>query len=121
MRVSRQSRLRDAYLVTGFPYTEKGRHLQNRYFSRFILETQAIRRTGCASIDLCYTAAGIFDGFWEFNLKPWDLSAGVLFVEESGGRISDLRGGPCKIESGEVTASNGRIHKAMLKILGSVR
>lgn len=121
IRVSRQARLPDAFLVTGFPYTDQGRRRQNRYFRRFIMSTQAIRRVGCASLDLCYTAAGIFDGFWEFGLKPWDLAAGVLFVEEAGGRTTDFRGAPCDITSGEVVATNGRIHSAMLKVIGNRR
>lgn len=121
IRVSSQTSLSDAFLVTGFPYTNDGRRLQNALFSQFIMKTQAIRRIGCASLDLCYTACGIFDGFWEHGLKAWDLAAGVLMVEEAGGTVTNYRGGTCPLEQGEVLATNGRIHPAMLKAIDGVR
>jgi myo-inositol-1(or 4)-monophosphatase len=121
IRVSVQSELQDAFLTTGFPYTEEGRRLQNALFAEFILKTQAIRRMGCASMDMCYTACGIFDGFWEHGLKPWDLAAGTLMIEEAGGAVTDYAGRGCNIENGIVLATNGRIHEAMLNVISKVR
>lgn len=117
MRVSRQSDLRDAFLVTGFPYSMPGRRKQLRDFSRFIMISQGVRRLGSAAIDFCYVADGIFDGFWENGLHPWDMAAGAAILLEAGGRITDLRGGPCDLEAGNVVASNGRVHRAMLKVI----
>jgi myo-inositol-1(or 4)-monophosphatase len=73
-----------------------------------------VRRAGSAALDLCYVACGRLDGFWEFNLNPWDTAAGVLLVEEAGGRVSDFHGGPFQLHSRETVASNGLIHGALL-------
>jgi myo-inositol-1(or 4)-monophosphatase len=78
------------------------------------LRTHGVRRAGSAALDLCNVAAGRFDGFWEFNLNPWDTAAGVLLVEEAGGKVSDFSGGEFQIESRETLASNGLIHEALL-------
>ena len=83
------------------------------------VNVQAIRRAGAAALDLAYLAAGRFDGFWELKLKPWDTAAGCLIVEESGGTVSDLSGKKWNIFSPHVLASNGLIHKKMIKILSS--
>ena len=74
-----------------------------------------MRRAGSAALDLCYVACGRYDGYWEFNLNPWDTAAGTLIVEEAGGKVSDFRGGPFQIASREVCASNGLLHTALLK------
>jgi myo-inositol-1(or 4)-monophosphatase len=74
-----------------------------------------VRRAGSAALDLCNVAAGRFDGFWEFNLNPWDTAAGVLIVEEAGGRITDFSGGPFQIASRETLASNGLVHEALIR------
>jgi myo-inositol-1(or 4)-monophosphatase len=73
-----------------------------------------VRRAGSAALDLCNVACGRFDGFWEFNLNPWDTAAGVLIVEEAGGRITDFSGGPFQLNSRETLASNGLVHSALL-------
>jgi myo-inositol-1(or 4)-monophosphatase len=78
---------------------------------------QAVRRAGAAALDLAYTAAGRFDGFWELKLAPWDMAAGVLLVTEAGGRASDLFGGPFSLGVPHVLATNGAIHKEMAGIL----
>lgn len=117
IRVSATPRLPEAFLVTGFPYFESGRDDNLRYFAAFLNETRAIRRVGSASIDLCYTACGIFDGFWEFALKSWDIAAGVLVVQEAGGRATRFDGTPVDLEMGEILATNGRIHGEMKAVL----
>jgi myo-inositol-1(or 4)-monophosphatase len=74
-----------------------------------------VRRAGSAALDLCNVAAGRFDGFWEFNLNPWDTAAGVLIVEEAGGKVTRFDGAPFEIDSRETVASNGLIHEALLR------
>jgi myo-inositol-1(or 4)-monophosphatase len=78
---------------------------------------RAVRRLGSAAIDMAYVAAGRLDGFWEVKLNPWDISAGALMVEEAGGRVSALLGDPFDSRRGEVVASNGRIHDAMVEVI----
>ena len=115
MHVSTAGTLIDSLLCTGFPYTV---HTEGDYllglFGDFIRQARAVRRLGSAAIDLAYVAAGRLDGFWEVRLNPWDISAGALIIEEAGGRVSNLAGGPFDSRLGEVIASNGRIHDQMV-------
>src|SRR3954471_16782474 len=120
MRVSGADALIDSLLCTGFPYNvqvDAGYLLG--LFADFIGTARAVRRLGSAAIDLAYVAAGRFDGFWEVRLNPWDISAGALLIEEAGGRVSNLAGGPFDSRLGEVIASNGRIHDRMVEIIRS--
>ena len=120
MRVSSADVMIDALLCTGFPYTVQtdGDYLLG-LFGDFIRRARAVRRLGSAAIDLAYVAAGRFDGFWEVRLNPWDVSAGALLIEEAGGCVSNLTGGPFDSRRGEVVASNGRIHTQMVDIIRS--
>ena len=118
LRVSGADRLIDAMLCTGFPYNIHA--IVDEVvglFAAFVGQARAVRRLGSAAIDLCYVAAGRLDGFWERLLSPWDIAAGALIVEEAGGRISSLAGGPFDSRAGEVIASNGRIHEAMVAVI----
>ncbi len=116
--VSVQDDLRDALLVTGFPAHKVDDPIGNLApFSDFMAKAQAIRRDGSAALDLCYVAAGRLDGFWEPGLHAWDIAAGALIVQEAGGRISDYTGSPAQLEAGEIVASNGKVHEAMLAVL----
>jgi myo-inositol-1(or 4)-monophosphatase len=116
--VSATDRLINALLCTGFPYDLRESKENNLdYFSRFIMEARAIRRDGSAALDLCYVAAGRFDGFWELKLHPWDVAAGKLIVEEAGGTVTDFRGSPLHLDGKEALASNGRIHEEMIRVL----
>jgi len=116
--VSKTPRLDAALLVTGFAYDIRHSPDNNlNHFSRFSLLAQGVRRTGTAAIDLCYVAAGRFDGFWEMKLHPWDMAAGSLIVTEAGGRMSDFKGGVFSIYGADLIASNGLIHDAMAKVL----
>lgn len=118
IRVSQSSTLDTALLVTGFAYDIRESTWNNLdYFSRFCLRARGVRRTGSAAIDLCYVAAGRFDGFWEMKLHPWDLAAGSLIVTEAGGRMSDFKGGAFSIYGPEMVASNGLIHGEMVDVL----
>ena len=119
IHVSRTQKLDEGLLVTGFAYDIRESPANNLdHFARFALCAQGIRRTGTAALDLCYVAAGRFDGFWELKLHPWDTAAGVLIVLEAGGRVTDFKGGPFSIYDQEIVASNGIIHDAMLAVLG---
>jgi myo-inositol-1(or 4)-monophosphatase len=119
LAVSSAETLVDALLCTGFPYTvhERARELVD-LFGDFLEQARAVRRLGSAAIDLCYVAAGRFDGFYEERLNPWDVSAGALIVLEAGGRVTNLDGGRFDSRRGEVIASNGRIHDQMV---GTIR
>jgi len=81
------------------------------------LKVQGLRRTGTAALDLCYVAAGRFDGFWEVTLNPWDTAAGAVILREAGGKVTDFKGAPHSIYGQELVASNGPIHQAMLAVL----
>src|SRR5438477_322460 len=82
---------------------------------------RAVRRLGSAALDLCYVAAGRLDGFWESDLKPWDIAGGALIVAEAGGRVTDLAGAPFASRGGHVLATNGRLHDAMLAVIEADR
>jgi len=116
--VSATAKLGDALLVTGFPYDLREDLTRNlRLFNRFMGASRAIRRDGSAALDLCHVAAGRFDGFWEEKLGPWDTAAGALIVEEAGGRVSDLAGGPFHYRKGAVVASNSALHEQMIALI----
>jgi myo-inositol-1(or 4)-monophosphatase len=118
IKVSETESLSRALLATGFPYDIREDPNNNlNHFSKFALKAQAIRRLGSAALDLCYVACGRFDGFWELKLFPWDVSAGILIVEEAGGKITDFKGFPTDIYSKEIVASNGKIHDEMIEVL----
>jgi myo-inositol-1(or 4)-monophosphatase len=115
IRVSRTAKLSESLLATGFP-SHKRHHNPNIYFYHQItLRSHGVRRAGSAALDLCSVASGRFDGFWEFNLNPWDTAAGVLIIEEAGGRVSDFNGRPFQLNSRETLASNGLIHESLIQ------
>jgi myo-inositol-1(or 4)-monophosphatase len=115
LRVSETVALLDALLVTGFPYNvHESVAPVVGLFGEFIARAQAVRRLGSAALDLCYVAAGRMDGFWEERLKPWDVAAGALIVQEAGGAITAIDGGPFDVHQASLIASNGRVHGAML-------
>lgn len=121
MRVSDVADLNQAMLCTGFPYNVRERPNFERDFVNFTMEAQAVRRDGSAAIDLAYLACGRFDGFWEDGLNAWDVAAGGLLIEEAGGQITDFNGGPVNIYAPKVLASNGLIHDAMMRVLGTAK
>jgi Archaeal fructose-1,6-bisphosphatase and related enzymes of inositol monophosphatase family len=117
VRVSDVEELNRAMLVTGFPYNVRERPNFVRGFEIFTMNAQAVRRDGSAAIDLAYVACGRFDGFWEDGLNPWDMAAGVLLIQEAGGRVSNFQDEPLSIYTKKVLATNGLVHAAMLKLL----
>ena len=122
LRVSSASRLIDAMLVTGFPYDVHSRVDEIvGLFGAFVGQVRAVRRLGSAAIDLCYVAAGRLDGFWESDLKAWDIAGGALIVAEAGGRITDMAGEPFNSRGGHVLATNGHLHDAMFDVIVEFR
>jgi myo-inositol-1(or 4)-monophosphatase len=118
LRVSRTDSMVDAVVVTGFPYDVHTRVDEIvGLFARFVGVARAVRRLGSAAIDLCYVAAGRMDGFWESDLKPWDTAGGALIVQEAGGQVTAMDGSPFNSRRGQVLATNGRLHDAMLGVI----
>jgi myo-inositol-1(or 4)-monophosphatase len=122
LRVSSADRLVDSMLVTGFPYDIHSRVDEIvGLFAAFVGQVRAVRRLGSAAIDLCYVAAGRLDGFWETDLKPWDIAGGALIVSEAGGRVTNTDGDPFTSRGGHVLATNGHLHEAMLSVIRTFR
>ena len=122
LHVSAAAELIDALLVTGFPYDV---HKQTAdlvaMFAAFLGRARAVRRLGSAALDLCYVAAGRFDGYWEQHLYPWDVAAGALIVTEAGGTVSGMDGSDFDPAAAHLVASNGRVHTPMLNVISEVR
>ncbi|HEY9836252.1 MAG TPA: inositol monophosphatase family protein, partial [Vampirovibrionales bacterium] len=114
IRVSQTAELRNSLLVTGFAY-DRRETPDNNYaeFCHLTHLTQGVRRSGSASIDLCYVSCGRLDGYWERGLSPWDLAAGVVILSEAGGKITAYDGSPWEIESGRILATNGKLHESL--------
>jgi myo-inositol-1(or 4)-monophosphatase len=122
IRVSPARDLVDALLVTGFPYDVHARVDEIvGLFAAFVGRARAVRRLGSAAIDLCYVAAGRMDGFWESDLKPWDIAAGALIVQEAGGRVSNMEQEPFTSRGRHVLATNGLLHEPMLSVIADFR
>jgi len=121
MQVSDVESLRSALIMTGFAYNfrDRLRHAMSQ-FEAFLVESQAVRRGGSAALDMCYTALGRVDGFWEMDLQPWDTAAGVVILEEAGGRVTDFSGGEFSIYGNQMIASNGRLHEEMMRVLANI-
>jgi myo-inositol-1(or 4)-monophosphatase len=115
MRVSDVGTLDRALVCTGFNPSDYDRN--GRYFAALSRRTQGVRRDGSAALDLALVAAGRFDGFWEWDLKPWDVAAGALLVAEAGGRVTAIDGGPHHIDGGSIAASNGVLHAELRAVL----
>ena len=122
LRVSSETRLDRSLVATGFAYDI---HAQSgneaAFFAHMLRSVRGLRRDGSAALDLCYVAAGRFDAYWEHRLHPWDVAAGLLIVEEAGGRVSDVEGGPAPASGASVVATNGSVHEELLGALGQVR
>jgi myo-inositol-1(or 4)-monophosphatase len=114
IRVSSTTQLKECLVATGFPSHKRHKNPNIFFYHQITLRTHGVRRAGSAALDLCTVACGRFDGFWEFNLNPWDTAAGVLIVEEAGGRVSRFDGSPFQLDSRETVASNGLVHEALL-------
>jgi myo-inositol-1(or 4)-monophosphatase len=114
MSVSGQDGLRGAFLATGYPFRALPTlDVYLALFREVFQQAKAIRRCGAAALDLAYTAAGVYDGFFEFRLSPWDIGAGVLLIREAGGTVSDLDGGGRFFQGGNILAGSPAVHAAL--------
>jgi myo-inositol-1(or 4)-monophosphatase len=122
LAVSATPVLDEALLATGFPYNiRETRDTNLPEYGAFSLKARAVRRLGSAVLYLSWLAAGRLDGYWELRVGAWDVAAGSLFVEEAGGRVTNLQGGPLDLDAPSIVATNGRIHEAMLGVLRETR
>ncbi len=118
LRVSKQTRLEDALIGTGFPYHDYSyMEAYMKMFQELMPKTAGLRRPGAASLDLAYVAAGRYDGFWEAGLKQWDMAAGVLLIQESGGLVTDFDGGENYMATGNVIGGNPKIFSQLLQVI----
>jgi len=115
VNVSATANLKDSLLATGFPSQKRHKNPNIYFYHQLTLKTHGVRRAGSAALDLCCVACGRYDGFWEFNLNPWDTAAGVLIAQEAGGAVTDFAGGEFDISSRQVLATNGLIHSSMVQ------
>ena len=114
IHVSKTTRLAESLLGTGFPSHKRHRNPNIHFYHQITLRSHGLRRAGSAALDLANVACGRYDGFWEFNLNPWDTAAGVLLVQEAGGRVTRFDGSPFRLDSSEVLATNGFIHQELM-------
>ena len=117
IHVSNVRRLEDSLVCTGFPSHKRHLSINVHFYHQLGMATHGVRRSGSAAIDLAYVACGRLDGFWEFGLNPWDMAAGVLLVEEAGGRVSGYDDSKFNVYSPPMLANNGLIHFQMLDVL----
>jgi len=115
IHVSKTAKLAESLLATGFPSYKRHKSPNIHFYHQITLRSHGVRRAGSAALDLACVASGRFDGFWEFNLNPWDLAAGVLLVEEAGGQVTGFQGQPFRVADRDVLATNGLIHADLLR------
>jgi myo-inositol-1(or 4)-monophosphatase len=115
IQVSNTKKLSESLLATGFPSHKRHKNPNIHFYHQLTLRSHGLRRAGSAALDLANVASGRYDGFWEFNLNPWDTAAGVLLVTEAGGLVSRFDGSPWRIDSSETLASNGILHNELME------
>jgi myo-inositol-1(or 4)-monophosphatase len=116
IRVSTVKALEESLVATGFPSQKRHSSPNVHFYQEFTLRSHGVRRAGSAALDMAYVACGRLEAFWEFNLNPWDTSAGYLLVEEAGGKVTHFDGGKFTLDSREVLATNGLIHEEMQQL-----
>jgi myo-inositol-1(or 4)-monophosphatase len=122
LRVAGRSGLETSVIATGIPHRGKTGHDQHlRELGSVMQAAAGIRRTGAASIDLAWVAQGRFDGYWERNIQPWDMAAGIVLVREAGGFVSDPDGGQAMLDTGSIVTGNEDVHRALLKQLAAAK
>jgi len=120
IQCSKVDAVRNSLLCTGFPNHNREANPNFHFYWDFTLRSHGVRRDGSAALDLAYVAMGRFDSFWEFGLNPWDTAAGVVLVEEAGGKITDMQGQPYTLGGPSILASNGLIHDEMVRVVAEV-
>ena len=120
IHVSKVARVEETLVATGFPSLKRHENVNVHFYYQLAMVTHGVRRAGSAALDLAYVASGRLDGFWEFGLNPWDMAAGILLIEEAGGKCSDMRGGPVGLRNPHLLATNGTVHAGMLSVFDDV-
>jgi myo-inositol-1(or 4)-monophosphatase len=120
IRVSKATKLEECLVATGFPSYKRHLNVNIHFYHQLAMATHGVRRAGSAALDLAYVACGRLDAFWEFGLNPWDMAAGLLLVEEAGGRVSDMKGEPVSLRGAHVLADNGGVHEQILERFAEV-
>ena len=121
IHVSNTRRLGDSLASTGFPSRKRHHNVNIHFYYQLAMASHGVRRTGSAAIDLAYVACGRLDFFWEFGLKPWDMAAGALLVQEAGGRVTDMKGAPHHVTGSEhILADNSALHDEVIEIFGEI-
>lgn len=120
IRVSTADRLTDALVATGFPSRRRHQNVNVHFYYQLAMLTHGVRRAGAAAIDLAYVACGRLEAFWEFGLNPWDMAAGLLLVEEAGGKCSDMKGDPAHVHVPHLLASNASVHEETLALFAEI-
>ncbi len=118
LRVSSRNQMNNALIATGMPFKGRASHPEYPAMLEAVTGSAAgVRRFGSAALDLCYVAAGRYDGFWEFALSPWDIAAGLVILREAGAMVSDIEGYDSMMETGDILATNGRLHEELRRLL----
>jgi myo-inositol-1(or 4)-monophosphatase len=120
IHVSKTSALENALVATGFPSRKRHLNINIHFYHQLGMLTHGVRRCGSAAIDIAYVACGRLEAFWEFGLNPWDMAAGVLLVQEAGGKCSGMRGGPLSLRGPDVLVDNGLLHDEILSLFGEI-
>jgi myo-inositol-1(or 4)-monophosphatase len=120
IRVSKVNRLENTLVATGFPSKKRHENVNIHFYYQLAMVTHGVRRAGSAALDLAYVASGRLDGFWEFGLNPWDMAAGILLINEAGGKCSDMKGGPVNLRGPHLLADNGLVHQQILDLFGEI-
>jgi myo-inositol-1(or 4)-monophosphatase len=120
IHVSKTTRLKESLVSTGFPSRKRHLNVNVHFYYQLAMMTHGVRRAGAAAIDLAWAACGRIEAFWEFKLNPWDMAAGILIVEEAGGRCTDMRGGEHTLTSPHLLADNGLIHEEIVSAFGDI-
>ena len=120
IKVSKAARVEDSLVATGFPSVRRHHNVNIHFYYQLALQSHGVRRAGAAAIDLAYVACGRLDAFWEFGLKPWDMAAGILLIEEAGGRTTNAKGGERSLDGKHLLTTNGLIHAEMLRMFADI-
>lgn len=120
IRVSKVNRVEDALAATGFPSRRRHQNVNIHFFYQLAMLSHGVRRPGAAALDLAYVACGRLDLFWEFHLKPWDMAAGVLMIQEAGGLCTDMHGMPLDLLGPHVLADNGLVHQETVALFSEI-
>ncbi|HML16686.1 MAG TPA: inositol monophosphatase family protein [Bryobacteraceae bacterium] len=120
IHVAKTPAIESSLVATGFPSRKRHLNVNVHFYYQLAMLSHGVRRAGSAALDLAYVGCGRLDAFWEFGLNPWDIAAGVLLIEEAGGKCSDMHGGPLQMRGPHLLADNGAVHEEILKLFAEI-